>query len=150
EPPDSGSAGTLAEPSSRTAPAGPGRSSPPGPAGFLGCSAQAVGRLWLSRQRSAHRRGTLAPDRIAALDELGIDWTPGRGMADVRTQDAWQNRLDDACQYHATHGHLTPPASTIVNGRRLDAWLSVQRTRRHQGRLTPQQTVALDELAIRW
>ncbi|MGY3056831.1 hypothetical protein ACVWZD_001076 [Streptomyces sp. TE3672] len=106
--------------------------------------------VWLTRQRSAHRRGTLAPDRIAALDELGIDWTPGRGMADVRTEEAWQNRLDDARHYHAAHGHLDPPAPTIVNGRRLDAWLSVQRTRRNQGRLTPQQTAALDELAIRW
>ncbi|MFB6875885.1 helicase associated domain-containing protein [Streptomyces sp. NPDC056323] len=71
-------------------------------------------------------------------------------MADVRTERAWLNRLDDARQYHAAHGHLDPPAPTIVNGRRLDAWLGVQRTRRNQGRLTPQQTAALDELAIRW
>ncbi|MFJ2590593.1 helicase associated domain-containing protein [Streptomyces sp. NPDC087538] len=46
--------------------------------------------------------------------------------------------------------HLTPPAPTVGKGRRLDAWLSVQRTRRNQGRLTPQQTAALDELGIRW
>ncbi|MFF1917052.1 hypothetical protein ACFVYE_36985 [Streptomyces sp. NPDC058239] len=52
----------------------------------------------MSRQRSAHRRGTLAPDRVSALDELGIDWTPGRGMANVRTERAWQNRLADARQ----------------------------------------------------
>ncbi|WP_406011721.1 helicase associated domain-containing protein [Streptomyces sp. NBC_00984] len=90
------------------------------------------------------------PGRALALDELGIDWTPGRGMADVRTERAWQNRLADARQYHAAHGHLDPPAPTVVNGRRLDAWISVQRARRTAGRLTTDQIAALDALQIRW
>lgn len=62
--------------------------------------------VWLSRQRTAHQRGTLQPDRVAALDELGIDWTPSRGVADVRIAQAWQTRLNDARQYQAAHGHL--------------------------------------------
>ncbi|MFE9137972.1 Helicase associated domain protein [Streptomyces sp. NPDC007355] len=106
--------------------------------------------VWLSRQRTARRNNTLAPDRIAALDALGIDWTPGQGIADVRTGQAWQTRFADARQYHAAHGHLSPPAPTVVNGKRLDAWLSVQRARRRRGLLTPQQVVALDSLGIRW
>ncbi|MFB7215962.1 helicase associated domain-containing protein [Streptomyces sp. NPDC056255] len=57
----------------------------------------------------------------------------------------------EARYYHTTHGRLTPPAPAVVNGRRLGAWLSVRRTRRHQGRLAhPQQIAALDELGIRW
>ncbi|MCX4850391.1 helicase associated domain-containing protein [Streptomyces sp. NBC_00893] len=71
-------------------------------------------------------------------------------MADVRTEHVWLNRLDDARQYHAAHGHLDPPAPTVVNGRRLDAWIGVQRARRHKGRLTPQQITALEALRIRW
>ncbi|MFE2528756.1 Helicase associated domain protein [Streptomyces sp. NPDC059382] len=106
--------------------------------------------VWLTRQRTAHQRGALPPDRVAALDELGIDWTPGRGPADVRIDQAWQTRLDDARQYQAAHGHLQPPARTTVNGKRLDAWLTVQRSRNREGRLTPQQVAALDELGIRW
>ncbi|MEU9421158.1 helicase associated domain-containing protein [Streptomyces sp. NPDC048272] len=43
-----------------------------------------------------------------------------------------------------------PPARTIFNGKRLDAWLSVQRARNREGRLTPQQIAALDELGIHW
>ncbi|MFE6497125.1 hypothetical protein [Streptomyces sp. NPDC057748] len=46
----------------------------------------------------------------------------------------------------ATSTHPHPPSSTAA----ALAWLGVQRTRRNQGRLTPQQTAALDELAIRW
>ncbi|MCX5078756.1 Helicase associated domain protein (plasmid) [Streptomyces sp. NBC_00513] len=106
--------------------------------------------VWLTRQRTAHQRGTLPPERAAALDELGIDWTPGRGVADVRIDQAWQTRLDDARQYQAAHGHLRPPARTTFNGKRLDAWLSVQRARNREGRLTPQQIAALDELGIHW
>lgn len=106
--------------------------------------------VWLRRQRTAHQRGTLPPDRVAALNELGIDWTPGRGVADVRIDQAWQARLDDARQYQAAHGHLRPPAGTNVNGKRLDAWLNVQRARNREGRLTPQQIAALDELGIHW
>ncbi|MGW1189259.1 Helicase associated domain protein [Streptomyces sp. NPDC002559] len=102
--------------------------------------------VWLSRQRAAHRNHTLPPERFAALDELGIDWTPGRGIADVRAERAWYDRLDDARSYHAAHGHLRPPRNTLVNGRRLDAWLSVQRTRHKNGELTPEQTAALEAL----
>lgn len=106
--------------------------------------------VWLRRQRTAHQRGTLPPDRAAALNELGIDWTPGRGVADVRIDQAWQARFDDARQYQAAHGHLRPPVGTNVNGKRLDAWLSVQRARNREGSLTPQQIAALDELGIHW
>ncbi len=31
---------------------------------------------WLSRQRSARKRGTLDPERLARLDQLGVVWTP--------------------------------------------------------------------------
>ncbi|MGW7318293.1 Helicase associated domain protein [Streptomyces sp. NPDC054865] len=106
--------------------------------------------VWLSRQRTAHHRGTLSPDRVAALNSLGIDWTPGRGVANVRMDTAWQARLEDARQFEASHGHLRPPAGTTINGKRLDAWLSVQRRRKREGRLTPQQTAALDKLGIHW
>lgn len=106
--------------------------------------------VWLSRQRAAHQRGTLLPDRVAALNNLGIDWTPNPGISKPRIDQAWQTRLNDARQYHATHGHLRPPTPTTVNGRRLDAWLSVQRARNRQGRLTPEQTAALDALGFHW
>ncbi|GAA3233169.1 hypothetical protein GCM10010260_81900 [Streptomyces filipinensis] len=106
--------------------------------------------VWLRNQRAAYQRGTLTPERVAALNELGIEWTPGLGLADVRIDQAWQARLDDARQYKAAHGHLRPPNGTSVNGKRLDAWLSVQRARNREGRLTPQQIAALDELGIHW
>ncbi|MFJ2864060.1 helicase associated domain-containing protein [Kitasatospora sp. NPDC087314] len=31
---------------------------------------------WLVKQRSSYRRGTLAPERVAALDALRIEWDP--------------------------------------------------------------------------
>jgi hypothetical protein len=106
-----------------------------------GIAPQPLGGLW---------RGKLAPDRIAALEALGIDWTPNRGLADVRADAAWTARLEDARQYRADHGHLSPASGTVVNGRRLDAWLSVQRARHRDGRLTSEQTAALEALGIRW
>ncbi|MFJ4321163.1 helicase associated domain-containing protein [Streptomyces lavendulae] len=45
---------------------------------------------------------------------------------------------------------LRPPAGTTVNGKRLDAWLSVQRARNREGRLASRQIAALDELDIHW
>jgi hypothetical protein len=39
---------------------------------------------WLSRQRSLRNAGTLPPDRVAALDKLGVSWAPPSGRKATR------------------------------------------------------------------
>ena len=54
---------------------------------------------WIGRQRRQYRAGTLAPDRAAALEQLGIVWDP-RGLAQAAAPA-------DACRdgrEEGTHG----------------------------------------------
>ncbi|MFF1917051.1 helicase associated domain-containing protein [Streptomyces sp. NPDC058239] len=62
---------------------------------------------WLTKQRRARRGGNLSDQQITALDELGMERDP--------LASRWQQALQAARRYHATHGHLRPrpaPSST--------------------------------------
>ncbi|MEU2133816.1 helicase associated domain-containing protein [Streptomyces sp. NPDC018352] len=97
---------------------------------------------WLTRQRRARRDGNLSDQQIAALDELGMEWDPRAAR--------WQQALQTARRYHATHGHIRPPAGTVTDGTDLTVWLSRQRTAHRRGTLAPDRIAALDELGIDW
>lgn len=66
---------------------------------------------WLSAQRSAHKRGTLAPDRFARLSSLGVVWNP-RWEGAVRIS-GFESKLCALCgePFVPTHGnakHCSP------------------------------------------
>jgi superfamily II DNA or RNA helicase len=98
---------------------------------------------WIQTQRKQQRAGTLAPDRAAALDNLGITWDlAGTG---------WKRGLAHAAAYHAATGHLSIPGGyRTPDGFDLPSWLSDQRTARRAGKLAPDRAAALDNLGITW
>jgi hypothetical protein len=98
---------------------------------------------WLGEQRKARRAGRLAPERATALEDLGIEWNP--------LDAAWQRACQQAAAYHATHGHLSVPASyRTTTGLDLADWLTTQRKAHRAGKLTPDRTAALEQLGIGW
>lgn len=66
---------------------------------------------WLSAQRSAHKRGTLAPDRLARLSSLGVVWNP-RWEGGIRI-NGFESKFCALCgePFVPTHGngkHCSP------------------------------------------
>ncbi|MBT2543298.1 Helicase associated domain protein [Streptomyces sp. ISL-44] len=77
--------------------------------------------LWIDHQRKLHTAGNLPPERITALDAIGMLWKrPANGFA---------RRLPIAASYARTHGHLAVPANYQAGGHHLGRWLSTQRGR---------------------
>ncbi|WP_030442463.1 DEAD/DEAH box helicase [Actinoplanes subtropicus] len=93
-------------------------------------------------QRMLYRRGTLAADRINALEDLGIIWHRGT--------DRFMAGLAHAREYHRLHHTLRMIKATTFDGYRLGDWLATQRLKLRAGKLAEQRITALDEISPTW
>ncbi|MFE3776369.1 Helicase associated domain protein [Streptomyces sp. NPDC059122] len=71
---------------------------------------------FIDGQRTAYHQGTLTPDWIAELEDLGMVWDAGEA--------AWQGHMTTIEAFHALHGHLAIPTTDpggpfLVNQRAL-------------------------------
>jgi superfamily II DNA or RNA helicase len=100
---------------------------------------------WLGQRRREYRRGTLAADKTAAFEQLGVTW-------DNAFDAAWQRSLDRLTRYRATHGHARVPVSYVDpdDSYRLGTWLAIQRHDHRHGALSPLRVTALEELGVIW
>jgi hypothetical protein len=100
---------------------------------------------WLAERRREQRAGTLAPDRAAALDQLGVQW-------DTAFDAAFQRGLDHLARYRDQHGHTQVPVAWTDpgDGYRLGAWLATQRSRYRRAILTGGRITALEALGVVW
>lgn len=94
---------------------------------------------WLQRQRTSREKKTLAADRIAALDDLGMQWDKPHAF-DRR----WQEMFDKAGAHHAEHGNLEQPTAEVAD------WLGYQRWRHNEGELEPDRVAKLNTLGMDW
>lgn len=110
----------------------------------------ALGR-WLAQLRSYRKSNIysayLTPERIAALDAIGMIW-------DVPDY-LWERNYAAAVAYHKEHGNLDMPVSYVdSNGIRLGAWIFNVRygVKNENGRtqLTAEQINRLNELGMNW
>jgi hypothetical protein len=98
---------------------------------------------WVGSRRTDYAAGRLAPERIAALEALGMIWDPlaedfARGLAALET-------------FRATHGHLRVPARYVdSSGFRLGKWVANRRKDYGKGQLSPERIAALDALGMIW
>lgn len=76
---------------------------------------------WVSFQRWLYSRGSMRPERGAALERLGIIWSPFR--------ESWDRAYAIAADWVGLHGDLVVPVDVVHNGFRLGSWLRNQRTR---------------------
>lgn len=110
----------------------------------------ALGR-WIAQLRTYRKSNIqsayLTPERIEALDAIGMVW-------DVPDY-LWERDFASAVEYHRRHGHLEVPADYVdKNGVRLGAWICNVRRGIREGnartRLTAEQIRRLDELGMNW
>jgi superfamily II DNA or RNA helicase len=98
--------------------------------------------IWVRNARAAFQLSQLAPDRVAALDELGMEWFPH--------QADWQRGFTAAQTFYREHGHLRAPAGMRINGVNLNAWLNSRRINHRAGKLSADRFKALTDLCSDW
>lgn len=110
----------------------------------------ALGR-WIAQLRNYRKSNIqsayISPERIAAMDAIGMVW-------DVPDY-LWERNFASALEYRRQHGNLEVPADYVdENGVRLGVWLSNVRTGVKKGNarkpLTADQIRRLDELGMNW
>lgn len=94
--------------------------------------------LWLSRQRSARRKGKLPADKVAMLSSLGINWMQ------VEERSDWEKYFADL------QNHLKAAGTIKLSSRerRLQMWLYTQRRRIRDGTLSSEKTERLKQLGV--
>jgi superfamily II DNA or RNA helicase len=92
-------------------------------------------REWLHDQRSVYRRGQLAPERVAKLEELGLVWNP--------MDQRWQARYNELEAWYRENRDVTPAKKTS-----LYEWLAEQRDLYSRGRLATERVAALQTLGV--
>ena len=105
---------------------------------------------WISNLRSYRKSGAkssfMTPDRIKALDAIGMVWD---GL-----DFAWMQNYSAAMNYYKNHGDLRPPMHYVdENGVRLYDWLVSVRSDRRRGitsYLTEDRIAALDQIGMEW
>lgn len=99
--------------------------------------------VWLANQRGKFAAGKLKPGQIKRLNALHIVWEPANS--------AWQCGFDHAEAYYGAHGDLNVPSGyRSEDGYKLGSWISNQRTRRKNGRMTDEQQKRLETIGMQW
>ncbi|MEV5910534.1 Helicase associated domain protein [Streptomyces chartreusis] len=97
---------------------------------------------WLGNQRSLRMNHNLKPERVKALDALGMIWEHPRSSV--------EHYLNIARAYHARHGHLVPLYGERFDGTGIGRWMSSCRTKASRGQLPYCYQRALTEINPWW
>lgn len=106
---------------------------------------------WIAHLRVCRKKHMisvyLTPERIQALDEIGMIWNVPDYL--------WEQNYHSAEQYYQKHGNLNIPSGYIdENGLRLGAWISSMRSIRKKAGaradLTEEQVAKLDAIGMVW
>ncbi|GIM90107.1 DEAD/DEAH box helicase [Paractinoplanes toevensis] len=113
------------------------------PAHYVDADGYRLGQFIVA-QRMLHQRGTVAADRINALNLLGMKWS--RSFA-----ESFADGLTHAREYHRLHQTLhMAKATTSPDGYPIGAWLVRQRTKLRAGTLAEAAEAALDAISPTW
>jgi hypothetical protein len=96
---------------------------------------------WLDKQRQERKHGTLAQERAAQLDALGVVWE--------RLDDFWEHRFRDLTTFKMQHGHCNVPVEYPQNPA-LGKWLNNQRRLKRRRELSPDRVKRLEQVGMVW
>ncbi|HEY5234430.1 MAG TPA: Helicase associated domain protein, partial [Verrucomicrobiae bacterium] len=108
---------------------------------------------WVSAQRTRRNKGSLYPERIRLLDELGFVWD----FQTQKGQKTWMKWYRELEAYASEHGN--PHVTRSYANTKLASWVWIQRQRRKgtykpNGKdfdvMTAEQIGLLDKLSFRW
>ncbi|WP_257616748.1 DEAD/DEAH box helicase [Chlamydia suis] len=96
---------------------------------------------WVSNQRKKFKKGKLAEDKIARLEEIGFVW-------DV-TEEAWDKNFLELKRFREEHGHCKVPRGYPQNPS-LGVWVKHQREYFKSAKLAEDRIARLEELGFVW
>ncbi len=112
--------------------------------------------LWVLRQRSKYREGSLAKERVERLNSLGFEWELPKLKKDVVAQERksyseiWEERFILLQQYRDIHNHCNVPQN--YQDKSLAMWVGTLRTlyNKRSPRLSAEKIKKLDAIGFDW
>ncbi|MFH5227247.1 helicase associated domain-containing protein [Antrihabitans spumae] len=99
--------------------------------------------LWANERRAEYKRGSLAPERVSALEALpGWSWDP--------LAQKWREGWDALVAYSADRGHAHPTRTETFDSYPVGEWVRAQRTAYRNGRLSEDRRIRFESLPEWW
>ena len=97
--------------------------------------------VWVHGQRTMYMKGRLSDERVGKLNVLGFDWGTTRSAPLT-----WDERFGELVEYKAENGHCNVPQKE----RPLGNWVSTQRQKYKEGKLSDERVGKLNDLGFDW
>jgi hypothetical protein len=95
---------------------------------------------WITNHRYKQIAGSICPERLRRLNEIGFTWKAHEGK--------WDVMLRTLLKFQQREGHLRVPQPHIEDGKRLGAWVCKQRFQRNAGTLVSEKEVRLNDIGL--
>ncbi len=105
--------------------------------------------IWVINQRQSKKNSKLLPERERLLEKIGFNWGSERYFGGVKPAELWDLRYSQLIEFKQQHGHCKVPYNYPDN-KQLGKWVSKQRQRRKQNKLTPERERLLEEIGFVW
>ena len=97
--------------------------------------------IWVGRQRTFKKKGTLNPTRIQKLESEGFSWD--------LLEDAWHEMYLALVEYKRVHGDCNVPKRSSDNPQ-LGSWVGGQRQAKKQDKLSSERIQKLEAIGFQW
>jgi superfamily II DNA or RNA helicase len=97
--------------------------------------------IWINYLRKSFKTGTLDPDKIRKLNEIGFVW-------DVH-EKKWWDRYQELLDFRKIHGHCNVP-NQFQDNPVLARWVSTQRSNKSKGLLNQDYGRLLSDIGFEW
>ncbi|MFI3165989.1 MAG: helicase associated domain-containing protein, partial [Bacillota bacterium] len=113
------------------------------PATFVTKNGTQLGN-WYRGVKSAYQQSSLSKERIAVLEQIGMQWTSVN-------ERAWQSFYAEAEKYFAENGNLIVHLRYVnEHGIKLGVWVQTQRMNYKKNTLSKNQIAQLNQIGMSW
>ena len=110
---------------------------------------RALGK-WISRQRTAYRKGELSNARKDRLGSVGMVWEVRLHQGRTWRSLMWDESFSLLSRYRAREGDCRVPQRHVEDDHALGRWVSRQRTAHRKGELSVSRKERLESLGMVW
>ncbi len=112
------------------------------PADYITDSGLKLG-VWVSSQRYSYSKGKLPEEQIMLLERINFSWQ--------RDDSKWNTGFCELEKYYSIYGNTNVPNGYITNdGFELGRWVTTQRYRLKQNKVSEKRKAKLDKLGFCW
>ena len=97
--------------------------------------------IWVQYLRKSYKEGTLDPERVRKLNDIGYIWD----LHDKR----WWDRYQELLEFKKIHGHCNV-SNQFQGNPVLAQWVATQRSKRSKGLLTSDYEKLLTDIGFAW